>query len=70
VRALSGYAAVTCENAISKRCQCRCQGMSHGKSRSMLAEFFEQLAEDDPHKIPEKSKQLPLPAPIGARYEA
>lgn len=44
--------------------------MSHGKSRSMLAEFFEQLAEDDPHKIPEKSKQLPLPEPIGARYEA
>lgn len=70
MRALSFRQAVTCEAAVGHRCKCRCHGSMHGKARSMLAEFFEQLPEEDGHRIPEKSRQLPLPRPVGLGVEA
>ena len=65
MRALSARQAQTCENATTRRCICRCGGALHGTSRSQLPEYFEQLDEEDPHWVKEKSKQLPLPAPVG-----
>ena len=58
--------AQTCENSATLRCRCRCMGSCHGSGRSLLAEFFEQLPESDPHRTPEKSRQMPLPKPVGA----
>jgi hypothetical protein len=58
--------AVRCENSEYPRCQCRCGGLLHGASRSRLPEFFEQVQATDPHHVPEKSRQLPLPAPVGS----
>ena len=66
MRALSGRQALTCENATSVRCRCRCGGALHGTARSRLPEYFEQLDEEDPHWVKQKSRQLPLPAPVGA----
>jgi hypothetical protein len=54
-----------CENATHPRCNCRCLGSAHGKARSKLPEFFEQLPTTDPHRIKPRSRQLPLPPPIG-----
>lgn len=66
MKALSFSQVATCEKATKPRCRCRCEGAAHGIRRSGLPEFFEQLPEDDPHRIPERSRQLPLPTPIGA----
>lgn len=66
LRALSISQAVTCEKAATQRCRCRCHGQLHGAARSQLAEYFEQLPEDDPHWVKEQSRQLPLPPPVGA----
>jgi hypothetical protein len=57
--------ALMCENSVTGRCRCRCMGVSHGASRSLLPEFFEKLPLADPHRIPERSRQLPLPKPVG-----
>lgn len=57
--------AVTCENAQTTRCICRCNGELHGAGRSRIPEYFEQLPTDDPHWLPERSYQLPLPRPVG-----
>ena len=65
MKALTFRQAVTCEQATGHRCKCRCYGASHGKARSKLPEFFEKLPEGDGHRIPERSRQLPLPAPVG-----
>jgi hypothetical protein len=54
-----------CETSATGRCRCRCMGAAHGANRSKLPEYFEQLPRTDPHRIPERSRQLPLPAPIG-----
>ena len=63
---LNGRQARLCEQATTSRCRCRCQGRLHGAGRSSLPEFFEQLPESDPHRVPEKSRQLRLPKPVGA----
>jgi len=55
-----------CENAKASRCSCRCLGAYHGAARANLPEYFEQLPESDPHHIQERSRQLPLPKPVGA----
>lgn len=64
-RPLTLRQAQTCEKSETARCRCRCNGAMHGGNRSELREYFEQLPESDPHHLPEKSRQLPLPAPIG-----
>ena len=65
MRPLNGRQAVECENATTQRCTCRCGGALHGSRRSELREFFEQLEQDDPHWLVAKSRQLPLPPPVG-----
>jgi hypothetical protein len=67
LRVLSARQVVVCESSESRRCRCRCNGALHGAQRSELSEFFEQLPETDPHWLKEKSRQLPLPAPIGGK---
>lgn len=61
LRPLTTRQVLTCEASESGRCRCRCNGREHGSKRSALAEFFEQLPDADPHHIPERSRQLPLP---------
>jgi len=63
---LTARLARMCENAHAKRCNCRCLGAFHGMARSKLTEYFEKLPADDPHWIKERSRQLPLPRPVGA----
>lgn len=41
-----------CENAISKRCECRCGGRAHGLRRSGDESFFRALPKTDPHYLP------------------
>jgi hypothetical protein len=65
-RPLTLRQALTCEESQTDRCRCRCGGAAHGAKRSQLVEFYEQLPEADPHRIPEKSRQIPLPPPVGA----
>lgn len=65
MRALTATQVTRCEQGKHPRCQCRCGGAMHGKGRSKLIEFFEELAEDDPHRLPKRSRQLPLPPPVG-----
>lgn len=62
---LSEQAARSCEEARGPTCHCRCGGMLHGGKRGGTQygkqadgtfvdtprEFFEQLAEDDPHYL-------------------
>lgn len=55
-----------CESSATRRCRCRCEGRFHGTARSSLVEYFEKLSPQDPHRIKPRSRQLPLPAPIGA----
>jgi len=46
-----------CENAEHPRCRCRCGGALHGKGRLSAdapRELFEQLPDDDPHKITDR----------------
>lgn len=52
-----------CEQGKHTRCRCRCGGTLHGTKRSLMRDFFEELSDDDPHKLPKKSRQLPLPPP-------
>lgn len=68
-RPLNARQARLCENAVSpaERCRCRCAGAKHSAGRSALPEFFEMLPRSDPHFIPERSRQLPLPAPVGVK---
>jgi len=66
-RPLTARQVDVCEGAKTPRCRCRCGGAFHGTARSTLPEYFEQLPEADPHWLKEKSRQLPLPAPVGAR---
>lgn len=66
LRALSRRQALTCETSATGRCRCRCNGACHGANRTSLPEYFEQLAQSDPHWLPERSRQLPLPRPVGA----
>jgi hypothetical protein len=42
-------AAMRCETAKHERCKCRCQGKLHGAARGSDPEFFQSLAQDDPH---------------------
>jgi hypothetical protein len=65
IRPLTFRQALTCEAATNDRCRCRCGGAAHGTKRSQLVEFYEKLPETDPHRIPTKSRQLELPAPLG-----
>jgi hypothetical protein len=65
VRPLTARQVITCENAQTNRCACRCGGELHGAARSRIPEYFEILAQDDPHWKPEQSRQLPLPQPVG-----
>lgn len=65
LRPLSTRQVLTCESSESTRCRCRCNGQRHGSGRSALPEFFERLPKTDPHRIPERSRQLPLPHPLG-----
>jgi hypothetical protein len=73
VRALSARQAMSCEQATSKRCRCRCGGAYHGAAR--VRDEYEALAElpdDDPHLPPlgGSGRQLRLPeapcAPLSA----
>lgn len=64
-RPLNARQALVCETARAPRCLCRCGGVFHGTRRSELSEFYEQLPAEDPHWIKEKSRQLPLPRPVG-----
>jgi len=64
-RALTTRQALTCEGADTLRCRCRCGGTYHGVKRSAMGEYFEQLPENDPHHTPERSRQMPLPKPVG-----
>lgn len=66
MRRLSEKQARQCENALTKRCRCRCGGALHGANRNRkedvepelssadgtaAREFFEGLPGDDPHRI-------------------
>ena len=68
MRRLSAAQAKRCETGERPRCRCRCLGAFHGSQRSQLPEYFEDLPEEDPHQTRRKSKQLPLPAPMGRTY--
>ena len=55
MRALSERQAAACETASRPVCRCRCGGSLHGARRndeSIMTDFFEDLAPDDPHRIP------------------
>jgi len=65
VRRLSARQVKVCEDAEKPRCRCRCGGIFHGTKRSDLGEFYEDLPEGDPHQTPRRSRQLPLPPPVG-----
>jgi hypothetical protein len=60
LRRLSESQARRCEEACDKRCRCRCGGALHGAKRARKfagttpREWFEQLPEDDPHKVRER----------------
>jgi len=66
VRRLSERQVKVCETAEKPRCRCRCGGDFHGTRRSGLGEYFESLPTEDPHQLPRRSRQLPLPKPVGA----
>lgn len=56
MRALSLRQASLCETAKHPTCRCRCGGKLHGVMRAGECpepprEFFERLAEDDPHHV-------------------
>jgi len=60
VRALSLRQASACENAIGRKCACRCGGAFHGANRVAPGSdraTFEQLEEYDPHKLPPERKR-------------
>jgi hypothetical protein len=59
MRALSVTQASRCETAKSPKCRCRCKGKLHGAGRTATADawFFEGLARDDPHHIPDASER-------------
>lgn len=65
MKPLTSKQAVACENAALPRCNCRCHGELHGTGRSRIAEYFEQLPDEDPHWLPQRSRQMPLPPPVG-----
>jgi hypothetical protein len=46
---ISRKRAFECENAIEKRCRCRCGGKLHGAKRTGL---FDRLSPSDPHYVP------------------
>jgi len=66
VRALTSTQVTRCEQGKHPRCKCRCNGSLHGAGRSALREFFEGVSEDDPHRLPRRSRQLRLPPPVGS----
>lgn len=66
LRPLNTRQVVTCETGQTTRCRCRCGGQMHGAKRSRMPEFYEKLPPSDPHHMRNKSRQLPLPPPIGA----
>ena len=70
MKRLSATQATRCEEGKQSRCRCRCGGLYHGSHRSLLPEYFEQLAEGDPHQTPRKSRQLLLPPPVGSEEPA
>lgn len=62
MRALSERQARNCEEARKPVCRCRCGGALHGAKRGGEKPgrtWYEQLPEDDPHKV--KAKQ---PGPV------
>ena len=66
MRRLSARQAITCEMGARPRCRCRCGGAYHGAMRAKLAEYFEDLAPEDPHQVRKQSRQLRLPPPVGS----
>lgn len=61
MRNLTLKQARRCEEAIGKRCRCRCGGALHGARRGgdkTPRTWFEALPEDDPHHIRPKQKRL------------
>ena len=54
-RRLTEKQASRCENALTPRCRCRCGGSLHGAKRGgedvPSRAFFEELADDDPHRV-------------------
>lgn len=65
MKPLTATQITRCEHGNHKRCRCRCAGALHGAGRSQMPEYFEQVKPDDPHWLKPRSRQLPLPAPVG-----
>lgn len=68
LRKLGEAAARRCEEACNPRCRCRCGGALHGAKRAPAGsdtprEWFEQLPEDDPHKVRERKPGVVTPKP-------
>lgn len=58
MRPLSESQARRCETAKGGRCRCRCAGAFHGAARISPddpRQALEDLAADDPHRIPPKA---------------
>lgn len=54
MRPLNERQARRCEEAHHPRCRCRCGGILHGATRGGVdapADYYEQLGDDDPHRI-------------------
>lgn len=64
-RPLSFRQAQTCETAREPKCVCRCGGALHGAARASMDQlelrgFYEQLHDDDPHRIPSEKERKEL----------
>jgi hypothetical protein len=51
LRSLSARQAMTCEQAVTARCRCRCGGALHGAKRAYDLVELAMLAADDPHHV-------------------
>jgi hypothetical protein len=51
VKPLNPRTALRCEQAITERCRCRCNGVLHGARRVGSREALATLDEADPHFV-------------------